>query len=193
VCRPAPDLAGAGPSVRCDWPRPHVCDLGGNVDVADLDGSNRREILLVQGQPHRDRLCRASPPRSRRHDRCRRHRPAKGSTLSRDHPSWVRRLFATRACAWGVNVKFEFSGPGDFPAPEPRGGLVRAVWRFLVGPPLRLTQAAREQIWADRPSRIFDAARAVITQTGVLRGRLGALGTRWCSRTRWPPRTPSPR
>ena len=56
------------------------------------------------------------------------------------------------------------------------------MWRFSVGLPLRLTQAAREQI--------FDAVRAVIAQTGVLRGRLGALGTRWCSRTRWSPRTP---
>jgi hypothetical protein len=26
-----------------------VTDLGGNVYAADLDGSNRREILLVQG------------------------------------------------------------------------------------------------------------------------------------------------
>jgi hypothetical protein len=35
---------------------------------------------------------------------------------------------------------------GDSTPAEGRRGVVRAVWRFLVGQPLRLAQAAKEQI-----------------------------------------------
>ncbi|MBV9141936.1 MAG: amino acid permease [Pseudonocardiales bacterium] len=38
------------------------------------------------------------------------------------------------------------SGRGDSPPAEGRRGVIRAVWRFLVGQPLQLAQAAKEQI-----------------------------------------------
>lgn len=56
-----------------------------------------------------------------------------------------RSLSSLQAVTW-VTAVSPSSGSGKVPAAEGGGGVVRAVWRFLVGPPLRLTQAAREQI-----------------------------------------------
>ena len=45
---------------------------------------------------------------------------------------------------------------------------------------------------SERPEKIFEAVRAVVDATGVLRGKLDGRWTRPCSTTRWLPKTPSP-
>jgi hypothetical protein len=58
--------------------------------------------------------------------------------------------------------------------------------------PTTLTYWRRRLAASERPNRIFDTVRAVITETGVLTGNPGGRWTRWCWMTRSPPRTPSP-